>query len=168
MDYSKYIQMKMQAANTYKSYWQPRDASEVTLRKVFQAQNSVGTLQTTDTRSSSSCCPTGVPNSADPPGNGAPKDYSQDQVFGETAGNTIYSDQTWGQAGGVTLIGCDQVSAILTVPLNPVLGSDCCSDPGVLQRGVVTGVPVPYTGVYNQIPAGSNGVSVGGYPLYPS
>lgn len=176
MDYSKYIQMKMQAANTYKSYWQPRDASEVTLRKVFQAQNTTG-VQTSGALSNlhqgpaaPTCCPEGIPNSADPPANGFSTDYSQDQTFGRIAGNTICQDPNWNASGGVTLIGCDQVATILTIPANPVKSSarDCCADPGVVQRGVVTGVPVPYTGVYNQIPAGSNGVAVGNYPLYPS
>lgn len=37
MDASKLIQMRMQAANVYKSNWQGRDASEVTLRKQAMA-----------------------------------------------------------------------------------------------------------------------------------
>jgi hypothetical protein len=38
MDASKLIERRAQASNTYRSNWQPRDASEVTLRKVQMSQ----------------------------------------------------------------------------------------------------------------------------------
>lgn len=187
MDYSKYIQMKMQAANTYKSHWQPRDASEVTLRKVYLAQNTVQTDGDISAARSNIhngpapvCCatptdsalfPVQPPNSADVPINGFSTDYSQDQSSGRIAGNTVSLDAAWGASGGVNLIGCDQVETILTVPANPVKGvtQNCSADPGILRRAYVQGQPVPYTGAFGNIPTGSNATGVAViYPPYPS
>ncbi len=39
MDASKLTQMRQEAANNYKSYWQGRDASEVTARQQNLAAN---------------------------------------------------------------------------------------------------------------------------------
>ena len=35
MDASKLTEMRQQAANTYRSHWQPRDASEITMRNML-------------------------------------------------------------------------------------------------------------------------------------
>lgn len=183
MDYSKYIQMKMEAANTYKSNWQARDASEVTLRKVFLAQTTCcegspavrpnihqgPVLNCCSPVSSNALYPKEVPSSTTPPTGGFSTDYALDQPVGRKAGNTVNNDSVWGTAGGVTLKSCDQISTILAIPANPVKGSqqNCCVSPAAVQRGYVQGVPVPYTGALGNIPTDGKGVAVK-YPLYPS
>jgi hypothetical protein len=184
MDYSKYIEMKMKAANTYKSNWQARDASEVTLRKVFIGQNtSNGSITASSSRLHNGpiiSCPSSGLSSQSPiepvgPGNGFSTDYTQDCVMGRVAGNIVNNDTAWGNSGGVTLIGCDQVAKILAIPANPVPGTPasnlrytvCGPNPAILQKGYVEGMPVPYTGTYNNVRTNGRGVAVV-YPPYPS
>jgi len=137
MDYSKYIEMKQKAANTYKSNWQPRDASEVTLRR--QAIGNSGN-KSTHKGVVDSCLPCNLPTSSSTniPGKGFNTDYSMDVVSNRKAGGTVCLDTAWGKSGGVNLIGCDQVTKILEKPLATTSNSVSCysADPGVVQRGI--------------------------------
>jgi hypothetical protein len=155
MDYSKYIQMKMEAANTYKSNWQGRDASEVTLRKQQTAQSSnssghrgpnVGCVANDGSQRPSS------------PTNGFSTDYSLGIVSNKIAGGMACNDAVFGQPGGVNLKSCAEVSTILTVPANPRSSAlTCCSDPGVKFHQVYPPAAVPsYTGTYNNVPTNAN------------
>ena len=160
MDYSKYIEMKQKAANTYKSNWQPRDASEVTHRR--QAIGNSGNKSThvgvTDT-----CLPCNLPtpSSTNIPGKGFSTDYSMDTVSNRKAGGTVCNDPVWGKAGGVQLIGCDQVTKILEKPLATTSNSVSCyvANPGVVQRGIAdcSRVSQTFTGWRNHVIAGPNG-----------
>jgi len=177
MDYSKYIQMKMKAANTYKSNWQGRDASEVTLRRV-----TIGNKN----NSSTHAVPPGVviqscstPCSVQGPGSGYSTDYSMDPIINKTAGCVNCNDPVWGTSGGVNLISCAEVTTILKVPSNPIKGTNLtipntssiitysceCADTSVVQRGVEVAsdqknsstISGKYTGWRNQTVAPNNG-----------
>jgi hypothetical protein len=172
MDFSKYIEMKMKAANTYKSNWQARDASEVTLRN--QARGNANNKRT-HIGPEDSQIPCYTPNplsSTNKPGNGFNTDYSMDIVGNRIAGGTHCLDPVWGKAGGVNLIGCDQVTTILTIPPQQTSNSVSCyeSNPGVVSKGIADptrGSP-PYTGWRNHVPAGSNGFIPRQVYPYPS
>jgi len=179
MNFSEYLKRKQKAADTYKSNWQGRDASEVTLRR-FNISNKPNS--TVHHGPIPTCCegtydvpPSQTPNS------GFSTDYSMDIVSNQRAGCANCNDPVWGTAGGVNIKSCAEVSTILTMPSNPVKGTnltippteilikpDCyCADPGVLpnNRGVVVAsdqvnsptISGRYTGWRNQVPAPNNG-----------
>ncbi len=173
MDYSKYIEMKMQAANTYKSNWQARDASEVTLRRHQMAQKP---NSSTHQGPATQCC-TGSVNRekrASSPTSGFNTTYSQSIVTEKAAGCAQCQDTVFGTNGGVNLLSCAEVSTILAVPANPVKTTSCyCADPGIKQKpGILdcnSGILPAYTGVYNHVPTGGNGVNrQTQLPQYPS
>lgn len=163
--------MKQKAANTYKSNWQPRDASEVTLRR--QAIGNAGN-KSTHNGVVDSCLPCNLPtpSSTNIPGSGFNTDYSMDVVSNRIAGGTVCNDPVWGKAGGVNLIGCDQVTKILAIPPATTSNSVSCysADPGVVQRGIADPLRAfpAYTGWRNHVVARSNGqIPIQVYP-YPS
>ena len=136
--------MKMKAANTYKSNWQGRDASEVTLRRAAisnkndqrQTITADGTALGTHQGPIIPCCtpvssetantPTtpynGQPRSKSPI-NGYSTDYSMDIVSNKHAGAVNCEDPNWGSPFGVTLLSCAAVSTILSKPNNPIKGT---------------------------------------------
>ena len=152
MDASKRTQMLQEAANTYRSNWQRRDASEVTMRQAFigQANKNIGTptpgdlplfygTSTAVHKGPRNTCPTnGSPIPAAGPGNGFSTDYTNDYVTGSIAAGVLLNDTAWGNSGGVVLKSCQAASNILSMPANPVLGQEqyCPTfpTPGVIQR----------------------------------
>lgn len=155
MDFSKYIEMKMQAANTYKSNWQGRDASELTMRKHQMAQKN---NSSTHRGPANECCTGGTPPTAKRPSspiNGFSTTYEQSIVSQKVAGCVQCNDPVIGTAGGVQLLTCAEVATILAVPPNPVKGSECpCADPGVPLHQTYPPKTIPsYTGWRNQVPA---------------
>lgn len=178
MDASKLTQMRMEAANTYKSYWQPRDASEVTLRKQSMAQKENNASKHKGPSSEGVCCP-GKPQSADPPTNGFSTDYSLDTVSQKPAGCANCNDAAWGAAGGVVLKTCTEANTILSKPLNPIKRAEVfwgtngqiptycvpCADPGVSAGAVstqfafyTTKATPAYSGWRNQVAVSGTGV----------
>lgn len=118
MDFSKYIQMQMEAANTYRSHWRPRDASEVTLRNQSMVQQNNAS---THRGPVDECCAYDPhPNSTAPPQRGFSTDYSMDSVTMRPAGCANCNDAAWGASGGVTLQNCSTIATILQKPLNPM------------------------------------------------
>jgi len=133
-----------------------------------------------------------APKPPQAPGNGFSTDYSMDIVSNKRAGCANCSDTVWGTAGGVNLKSCAEVSTILSVPSNPIKGTNLtisptnpiitsycyCADPGVLpnNRGVVvasdevnsTTISGQYTGWRNQVPARDNGSKRRQVIPYPS
>lgn len=152
MDFSKYIQMKQQAANTYKSYWQPRDASEVTQRNLRLAQSG---NQTRHWGPPAQCCTTGVfpKKRSTSPTSGFSTTYSGEIVSTRVAGEVTCKDPNWGAAGGVQLKTCAEVSTILEIPANPDKSVDChCADPGVPFRQIYPPKPIrSYIGWRDQL-----------------
>jgi hypothetical protein len=187
MDYSKYIQMKQKAANVYKSNWQARDASEVTLRNAAISNKPNSTVhQGPDNVCGSGSSNTSVPATpSQAPGNGFSTDYSMDIVSNQRAGCASCQDVAWGTAGGVQFRTCAEVTLFTTPPSNPMKGTNltipdtdsiitppCVSrnDPGVVQRGFTncSTVTPAYTGSRNQVPTSGNGQKpLQQYP-YPS
>ena len=159
MDASKLTQMRAKASNTYRSNWQPRDASEVTLRK---AQMSQKNNSSTHHGPESSCCTNPVPNPVRPvsPTNGFSSTYEAAIVFNKKAGCAQCADPNFGKAGGVQLLTCSEVATILTPEPNPVKGSSCyCADPGITKQPFPTDcsrVVPAYTGYLNQVPIPAN------------
>ena len=149
-----------------------------------------GSITTTTTVGSVTIATAPKPPQA--PGNGFSTDYSMDIVSNKRAGCANCSDTVWGTAGGVTLKSCAEVSTILSVPSNPIKGTNLtisptnpiitsycyCADPGVLpnNRGVVvasdevnsTTISGQYTGWRNQVPAPDNGSKRRQVIPYPS
>lgn len=159
MDAGKLIKMRMEAANTYKRFWQPRDASEVTQRKagLAAAGNSRSHIGPAE-----SCCTDGTTRpkitSNDQPG-GFSTSYSYDVVRERQAGCTYCNDANYGDGRGITLKSCDEVAQILSHAPNPVKGRDltCGKSTEVVQRGItgdcsVGPCPPAYTGYMNHIP----------------
>lgn len=135
MDYSKYLQRIAEASNTYKSYWQPRDASEITALKGAKAAKDNSTTHVGPT-------PTcygnlDVPSTQAYPNNGFSTDYSYDIVRSRQAGCVACNDETVGKEGGITLKSFAEVSTILADVPNPVKGAtqNCCASSEVVQRG---------------------------------
>ncbi len=165
MDASKLTEMRMQAANTYKSNWKPLDASEVTNRNIQKAQES--NQSTHQGPILPPCCTIPVivtPNS------GFSTDYSASIVFEKKAGCADCQDPNFGTAGGVQLLTCSEVATILATPPNPIKGATCyCADPGVNRVPVDCSVVTPgYTGWRNQVPTGEPRGNLIYSPLYPS
>ena len=129
MNSSELLRKRQDAANQYKSYWQPRDASEVTTRNIYKANNTVirtnyrpnvpaaGSTVVTANELSRSKCDTVIG-----PGNGAPKDFSFTTVQNAAAACAVCSDTTWGAAGGITLKTTQEMTDILYKPPNPTTG----------------------------------------------
>jgi hypothetical protein len=161
MDASKLTQIRMEAANTYKSNWKPRDASEVTIRNQQIAnKNNTSTHQGPIEPSS------GCPTSQNPSGNFS-KSYTADTVFTKAAGCANCTDVNWGAAGGIQLKTCEEVSTIGYVALNPLLGSQPCGVNVNSYRRIVpsaSNLSKSYTGWNNQVP--TNGV--GEALIYPN
>jgi hypothetical protein len=191
MNFGEYLQRKVKASNTYKSNWQGRDASEVTLRHVNMGNRPNST--THHGPIPDSCTNTAIPcKPPQAPGSGFSTDFSLDIVSNKKAGYANCDDPVWGTSGGVTLLNCAEVACILKPPSNPVKGTnvsippnaivitpDCyCADNGVLpnNRGVVvasdqqssTTISGEYTGWRNQVPAGVNGPAPKQFYPYPS
>ncbi len=111
MDASRYLREKMRGQQVYKSNWQPRDASEVTLRNnaIAQANNS-----TTHRGPLPQCCSDNtirvpLPN----PGKGFSTSYSSQIVSQRIAGCVQCNDPVFGKPGGViTHECCDDVQPI--------------------------------------------------------
>jgi len=191
MNFAEYLKRKVKASNTYKSNWQGRDASEVTLRR-----NTMGNKPNSSTHHGpipDSCTTTSIacqPSQA--PGSGYSTDFSMDIVSNKKAGCTNCEDPVWGTSGGVTLRTCDEVTLLLTPPSNPVKGTnltipstnilitpDCyCADNTVLpnNRGVVVAsdqrnsatISGQYTGWRNQVAAPVNGMKPRQVVPFPS
>lgn len=148
--------MKMEAANTYKSNWKGRDASEVTMRaqQISQQNN-----KSTHKGPSSECCtdntkPIRRPSS---PTSGFSTDFTMDSVTNRPAGGMHCNDSNWGSAGGVTLKTCAEISTILYVAPNPGSTSCECADPGVPFHQIYPPQTLqPYTGWRNHVPANLN------------
>jgi hypothetical protein len=166
MDASKLTQMRAKASNTYRSNWQPRDASEVTQRR---AQMSQKDNSSTHQGPGTECCTGGGPNlvssaRAASPSRGYSTTYSEQIVFEKKAGCAQCADPNFGAPGGVQLLTCAEVATILAEPPNPVKGSSCyCADPGIYkQPGVVSAAEMTpsYTGWRNQVPTLTPGSTV--------
>jgi hypothetical protein len=135
MDASKRTQMLQEAANTYRSNWQRRDASEVTMRQAFigQANKNIGTptpgdlpvfygTSTAVHRGPRNICPTnGSPIPAAGPGNGFSTHYTNDYVTGSIAAGVILNDTAWGNSGGIVLKTCEAAPLKLTMYPGPLV-----------------------------------------------
>lgn len=173
MNASQLTERRAQASNTYRSNWQPRDASEVTLRHRDMSNKNNNPVHQGPVIP---CCSTPVPPPRpSSPNNGFSTDYDANTVFNKKAGCADCNDVNWGAPGGVQLITCSEVATILAPEPNPVKGNKCyCADPGIKQKpGIIDcsyGVIPPYTGVYNQVPTGNgNGIlRKSQIPPYPS
>lgn len=173
MDYSKYLQLKAQGQQVYRSNWQGRDASEVTLRNHQMASQRTSASSANDNNQhqgpANECCP--KPGRPTSPSRGFSTDYTQTRLINKPAGCANCQDPNFGAPGGVVIVGCAEATAISQIPNNPVKGSGiCCADPGVKQRGVVDCAQVSpaYTGSRNQVPTNDKGVLPIQYPPYPS
>jgi hypothetical protein len=191
MDFSQYIKMKMKAANTYKSNWQGRDASEVTLRRAAisnkndQRQAVANGIEVGAHQGPILPCCTKPPN----PINGYSTDYSMDIVSNKKAGCVNCHDPNWGAPFGVQLLSCAAVQEILSKPNNPIKGtgpiynSDYpipvtpfpCKGPGIdfsakaAQIESQCGQASPaYTGSRNQVPTNGRGNTLLQVPKYAS
>lgn len=155
MNASKLIEMRAQASNTYRSNWQPRDASEVTFRKVQMSQKD---NSQTHKGPVAECCSDNKPQlkRSTSPTPGYNTTYSQEIVFQKKAGCANCQDPNFGAAGGVQLLTCSEVATILTNEPNPVKGSSCyCADPGIYRQPFPRDCSIiepAYTGSRNQVP----------------
>ena len=145
----------MEAANTYKRFWQPRDASEITQRNAGLA--AAGNART-HVGPADQCCTRPKIGSDDQPG-GFSTSYSYDVVRERVAGGTYCNDANYGDGRGITLKTCEEVDIISARPANPVKGRDltCGKSTEVVQRGItgnceVGPCPPAYTGWLNQVP----------------
>ncbi len=154
MDASKLTQMKARASNTYKSNWQGRDASEVTLRNRDKSNKNNSSTHQGPTPS---CCTGGIPpvNRSVSPTNGFSTTYEAPPVFLKQAGCADCEDPNFGAPGGVTLLSCAEVQTILTREPNPVKGSNCyCADNGIYRQPFpadCSRIQPSYTGYLNQV-----------------
>ena len=124
MDYSSYLKVKAQAANNYKSNWQGRDASEVTMRKRDIAAASIATIH----RGPDDHCKTctfPITSSTNTPNNGFSTDYTRDYTLTlQKAGAANCADSNWGTTGGVYIKSTAEQNIILSqIPYNPVKSS---------------------------------------------
>jgi len=189
MNFGEYIQRKLKASNTYKSNWQGRDASEVTLRHVNMSNKPNSSTHHGPIPDSCSS-PNTVCSIPQAPGSGYSTDYSMDIVSNKKAGCTNCADPVWGTAGGVQLKTCAEVNSILKPPSNPVKGTNLtipstssiitytpiCADTSVVQRGVPNcsdlqssaTISGEYTGWRNQVPASVNGTKPKQFYQFPN
>jgi len=122
MDYGSYLQLKMRATNNYKSNWQARDASEVTMRNQSIATANVSSTHQGPDDHCIPCVTTGqITSSTNPPNNGYSKNYGADYTLGmKLAGQAACNDPVWGTSGGVNLKTQAEITLFSAVPLNPV------------------------------------------------
>lgn len=133
MDASKLTQMRMEAANTYRSHWQPRDASEITARNMMKAaKDALSTHRGPATACYGSSV---VPTTQAYPSGGFSTSYTLDALILRDAGCAVCNDTSYGQSGGVTLLNCNEVSTILQKADNPVKMMGCLATTEVVQRG---------------------------------
>jgi len=149
MDYGTYLSQKMRATNNFKSNWQPRDASEVTMRNRDIANTNItSTHKGPDDHCVICTIPTPL-SSTNAPNNGFSTDYSSNPLTLKKAGGTHCQDPNWGTAGGVNLKTPAEIAYLSILPLNPVkstgggkvandqalssiVTTNCyCADPGV-------------------------------------
>jgi len=126
MNSSELLRRRQEAANQYKSYWVPRDASEVTMRNKYVANNAVvrssyhnappASGSTTVNNARAEC------DTALGPGKGFSTDYSLDVVTNTTVGKAVCCDTNWSRSGGMTLQTCAAISTILYEDKNPTRG----------------------------------------------
>ena len=116
MDASKLIKMRTEAANLYRSNWQPRDASEVTQIKAARAAAGNSRIHHGP---QSNCCNDGftpiigVQSTAQP--GGFSTTYSYDAVRERTTGCTLCNDAVYGTAGLRVLKDCSDVALYLAL-----------------------------------------------------
>lgn len=166
MDASKLTQIRMETANTYRSNWKPRDASEVTVRAQQMAMKN---NTSTHRGPVSASCTAGCLTPENPSGNFS-TEYGAEQVFTRAAGCANCTDVNWGAPGGVVLKSCREMSTIGYIPLNPLLGSQPCGVNVNSYRRVVpsaSNLSRDYTGWLNQVPTNGRGNSLI-YPPYDS
>jgi len=185
---SERLKMKMNAANTYKSNWQGRDASEVTLRNndignKNRASNHQGPLPET--------CSTGNCPSLDyipSPGSGYSKTWTTERI-NPKAGCADCADPNFGAPFGVTLKTCAEVQTILALPANPINGTQPiygnlypipktpfpCTGPGIVPSAKEAQIESQckqskpaYTGWRNQVATDGKGNTPLQIPSYPS
>ena len=146
MDASKLSQMRANAANIYRSNWQPRDASEVTQIKAVQAAKS---NTTTHIGPSQECC--GIPalpgtESSKLPG-GFSTSYSYDIIRERKVGGAYCEDPVYGTSGVrviktsdeiCQILGRDASGNLLSSSKNPVKGHSlyCGKSTEVVQYGI--------------------------------
>ena len=196
MDFSQYIKMKMKAANTYKSNWQGRDASEVTMRRAAISNKNdqrsavvngieVGAHQGPILPNCTACT---QPHSTSPI-NGYSTDYSMDIVSNKKAGCVNCADPNWAAPYGVQLQTPAAVAIILRKPNNPIKGTGPiyndaypipvtqfpCASPGIIPSAKAAqiesqcGQAKPaYTGWRNQVPTTGGGHTLVQVPKYSS
>ena len=161
--------MKQKAANTYKSNWQARDASEVTLRNQARGNSNNKRTHIGPADSQIPCYTPNPLSSTNIPGKGFNTDFSMDIVGNRKAGGTHCLDPVWGKAGGVNLIGCDQASTIRAIPKQETSKSVSCyaPSPGIYFHQVAdpTRASQPYTGWRNHVPGSGYGHLP--QPVYP-
>jgi hypothetical protein len=180
----------MNAANTYKSNWQGRDAREVTLRNndkanKTRASNHQGPLPETCTAAN---CVKDTIDYIPSPGNGYSKTWTTERI-NPKAGCTDCADPNFGAPSGITLKTCSEVSTILALPANPIKGTRSiygslypvpvtpfpCTGPGIVPSAKAAQIETQcgqakpaYTGWRNQVPASGNGNGLNQVPSYPS
>ena len=173
MNYAEYLTRLTKASNTYKSNWQARDASEVTLRNSTLAnQNNKSTHQ----GPGDSCipCEQNITSSTNVPGRGYNTDYSMSIIANRNAGGMANNDPVWGSAGGVNLITAAEVSTFTYIQPNPTRIPDSkltiCSDTSVKYRAIANtcNAAPAYSGWRNQVPVNSLGVLPQQVYPYPS
>lgn len=116
--------MRQQAANTYKSFWQPRDASEVIAKNKaiagvlnpFPAAHPPPQPPSMTIENSTMC----VVNYPMSPGAGFTTDYTQDTFLSRKLGCTACGNYGWSQSGGIVLQTCSTIATIIQKPANPM------------------------------------------------
>jgi len=127
MNSSELLRRRQEAANQYKSYWKPRDASEVTQRNaaksmfVVPASNyrpTVPVAGSTAVNDGRAQCDT-----AQGPGNGFSPDYTYSTALSKSVSCAVCTDSGWSAAGGMMLQSCSAFSNIISSsPANPMPG----------------------------------------------
>ena len=167
MDASKLTQMKMEGATIFRSNWQGRDASEVTLRNASIATN---TNRPSNLGPAVQCC-NGLFGNDTVPNKGFTASVESVNIAVQSAGCANCADENWDTPGGVTLKTCQEVKTILQRPLNPVKGQGyCCTSTEYIVPKKDKGCPtIPsYTGWLNQVPTNGEPGHIHVYPLPPS
>jgi hypothetical protein len=176
MDASKLTQMRQDAATIYKSNWQARDASEVTLRDQSKAVKTNAEKQWSPVvvTCSNNCSYEGAPaGNYGPyaPTSGYNPTYDAETIALKNAGCSACSDGNFGAPFGITLKTCQEISSILYEAPNPVLGkTPCCKSSELIRRNIYSpcNLMPAYTGVYNQVPTNNAGGIALVYPPNPS
>jgi hypothetical protein len=157
MDAGKLTQMKLQAANNYKSHWKPRDASEVTMRNnQIVLKNSTPFHRGPVADTCTDGCPTKT--TSVPIGNFTTS-YTADVSFMKAAGSVCF-DPNWSAPGGVNLKSATEISTIGYITPNPLLGSQPCYNNVNTYHRVVpsaSNLSQAYTGSDNQVATNGKG-----------